>query len=204
MSADDVFYWANWFLLGALVLGVVATYAIVKSGDIRDRELRIQLANSAERAAGLEKEAAGLRWKLEREIQKRAPRLLNDEQKAALLAALRGKIREINMVVQRDVESQAFALQLEIVLQEAGAVLHPYQMAAGETLAVPAGLVMYKPGGAKSEDDMKDDPLYSALKKANLFGGFTAGPFLSPESLSMGPMLSPDQHIIYVGQKPPW
>lgn len=164
-------------------------------------EVAAKVAESNERAATLEKEAAVLRWQLDREIQKRAQRLLTDEQKAALLAELRGKIGDVNIVVQRDVEAQAFAMQLEIVLQEAGAVWHPYQMTAGEMLPAPAGLVMYKPGGATNEADMKDDPLYRALKAANLFGGFTSSPFLSIEQ-PMGPRLPPDQHILYVGQKP--
>jgi hypothetical protein len=40
MSADNIYYYANWALIGALVLGVIATYAIVASGNIRDSSLR--------------------------------------------------------------------------------------------------------------------------------------------------------------------
>jgi hypothetical protein len=35
MSADDVSWWANWILVGALLVGVAATYAIVVSGNIK-------------------------------------------------------------------------------------------------------------------------------------------------------------------------
>ena len=43
MSADDVFVWANWTLIFALVLGVLATYGIVASGTIRDEALKKEL-----------------------------------------------------------------------------------------------------------------------------------------------------------------
>jgi hypothetical protein len=210
-TAEAVSTWANWALVAALVAGVLATYAIVVSGNVKEANLKQRIAEAGERAskanqraAASEAEAARLRLQLEHELQKRAPRALTEEQKATLLEELRGKISEINIVVQRDLESQAFALQLEIVLQEAGAVLHPYELPPGEALAAPAGIVMYRPGGARSEEEMAADPLYRALKKANLFGGFAGIPFLSSEKLSLGPMLSADQYVLYVGQKLPW
>jgi hypothetical protein len=51
MSVDAVFFWANWILIGALVLGVLATYAIVVSGNIRDRKLNLTLSERASDAA---------------------------------------------------------------------------------------------------------------------------------------------------------
>ena len=54
MSADDVYNYANWVLIAALVLGMLATYAIVRSGDIRDRALRKEVANANARAAEAE------------------------------------------------------------------------------------------------------------------------------------------------------
>ena len=56
MSADDVFFWANWALVAALVLGVLATYAVVVSGNIRDENLKRELAEQSARSAQLEKD----------------------------------------------------------------------------------------------------------------------------------------------------
>jgi hypothetical protein len=43
MSADDVSWWANWILVGALLVGVAATYAIVVSGNIKEANLKSEL-----------------------------------------------------------------------------------------------------------------------------------------------------------------
>jgi hypothetical protein len=64
---------------------------------------------------------------------------------------------------------------------------------------------MYSPKGQR-EEDLKDDPLYKALKRANLFGGITAKPFatltLRPNTPPLIPV-PPDGYAIYVGQKLP-
>jgi hypothetical protein len=146
-----------------------------------------------------------LRLQLEREVQNRAPRVLTDEQKSVLTRALCGKIGKVGVVVQRDLEAQNFALHLEIALQAAGAEVHPYEMPPGHVLYVPAGVMIYMPEGTGNESGMKDDPLYIALKKANLFGGSTDKPYASPRDISPGaPMIPADQHIVYVGQKSPY
>lgn len=61
MTADDVFFWANWILVGALVVGVLATYAIVVSGSMRDSALKLELSTAGERTAALEKETTEAR-----------------------------------------------------------------------------------------------------------------------------------------------
>jgi hypothetical protein len=68
MSADDVFWWSNWILIGALLVGVAATYAIVVSGNLKEAALKRQLADAGsaaasatERASALEAEAANAR-----------------------------------------------------------------------------------------------------------------------------------------------
>lgn len=43
MSAEDVSWWANWILVGALLVGVAATYAIVVSGNIKEANLKREL-----------------------------------------------------------------------------------------------------------------------------------------------------------------
>ena len=60
MSVDDVFFWANWVGIVALVFGVVAACAIAISGKIRDDGLKRELSVAAERIAQLNNEAARL------------------------------------------------------------------------------------------------------------------------------------------------
>ena len=50
-TAELVWRWANWTLVGALVLGVVATYAIVVSGRVRDRISSERIAEARAEAA---------------------------------------------------------------------------------------------------------------------------------------------------------
>lgn len=99
MTADDVFKWANWLLLGSLVVGVIASYAIVQSGKIRDQQSKLDLAdaksataNANERAAQLEKEAALAKLETERLKQAAAWRQLTPEQHLELIRQLKGKI----------------------------------------------------------------------------------------------------------------
>src|ERR1700730_10377726 len=71
MAADSVFFWSNWLLLLALILGVIATYAIVVSGNIRDKELKHELAESNERTESLRKSNLILQENVERERMER-------------------------------------------------------------------------------------------------------------------------------------
>lgn len=64
MTADDVFYYATWFGVGALVVGVVCSGAIAISGHIRDTQLKLELAASAERTAAAELKTEQLRKEL--------------------------------------------------------------------------------------------------------------------------------------------
>jgi len=57
MSADSIYSWANWVLVGALVVGLVATYAIVVTGKVRDDALKAELETQRARSAALEAHA---------------------------------------------------------------------------------------------------------------------------------------------------
>ena len=65
--------------------------------------------------------------------------------------------------------------------------------------------MMFSPVGS-NEEQLKDDPLYRALKKANLFGGLAGKPFLSPEVRGPTPALIPGYNgrVLYIGQKSPF
>lgn len=58
VSADTVFNWSNWFLLASLVVGVIATYGIVASGKIKDKESKLELSRAYESAEKAKKDAA--------------------------------------------------------------------------------------------------------------------------------------------------
>ena len=165
-------------------------------------------AAANERAATLEKEAATLRWQLDQEIQKRAPRLLTDQQKAILTAELRGKISKVTFVVQRDLEAKAFEIQFMGAFQDAGIALSHVDMPPGEQLFVPNGVLMYSPRvRAGTTEELEGDPLYAALQKAKLFGGTATQPLIAtgfPYGLPSGPRLHADEYIVYIGQKSPY
>jgi hypothetical protein len=122
-----------------------------------------------------------------------------------MLSELKGKLSEIAIVVQNELEAQAFAIQFFILFSGAGTMYGPEPPPADRWFA-PAGLIMYSPLGSNIEQ-LKDDPLYRALKAANLFGGTTGGPFLSPQLHGgRGPELLQGYagHILYIGQKSPF
>ena len=197
------------FLFGAGALWMANSLGAIKERELNNLKLETAHANEEagqanERAAKLEVEAAKLRFQLEQEMQKRSPRALTSEQKAIMAAELKGKVSKVTFVVQKDLESKAFALQLEVIFQDAGAKIFVSDMAAGEVPHVPPGVLMYKPGGATGEDELKDDPVYKALKKAKLFGGTASQPFASLERGPQGPMLQADGYVLYVVQKMPW
>jgi hypothetical protein len=172
----------------------------VEAGQARERAGKLE-----ERAAGLERDAARLRLELDREIQKRAPRFLMEDQKSAMLAELRGRIQEIAIVVQNDLEAQAFSVQFVGLFGDAGAKIYAPEAPREDKWFAPAGLIMYSPLG-QTEDQLKDDPLYRALKAVNLFGGTTSRPFISPQIRGPVPTLIPgyNGHVLYIGQRSPF
>lgn len=205
----------NWQLIAAAIVTVgvaiefIAGFVAKPAHERIDESHRLEtqnaterIANAQERAAKAEKDAAIARIQLERDLEKRAPRRLTEEQKAILITGLRGKIPKINVVVQRDLESTWFALQLEIAFQEAGAKLSEIKMPPGEMMPIPAGIVMYSPQ-ARASGTLSGDPLYETLKKADLFGGDTGTPFLSRELIPNSPTLPLNEYAVYVGQKLP-
>jgi hypothetical protein len=114
MSADDVYYYGNWALVAALVFGVVSTYAIVVSGNMRDRALRREVANANARAAEADLALAKFR----------TPRasLLTPEVKASIVKKLKsfaGTKFDVGHD-QRDREVWDFLWNFEPLLTEAG------------------------------------------------------------------------------------
>ncbi len=54
--AEDISYWANWTLVGALLIGVLATYAIVVSSNAKEHHWAEERRLSGERISANEKE----------------------------------------------------------------------------------------------------------------------------------------------------
>ncbi len=129
MTADDVFTWANWFLLASLVIGVISTYAIVASGKLRDEQSKQELAQARteaakanEKAAQLEKDAAVAHLETERLKGLMAWRRITAQQHASLVAALKGKVTAkvwVEFVVS-DPEATQFHADIWQMLKDAG------------------------------------------------------------------------------------
>lgn len=221
-------YWYPISWKGLLVFGAVTAVAAVgtivffafqwratvireRQGDWRTAQLEIaagkanereSLAN--ERAANLEREAAVLRLELNREIQKHAQRLLTGEQKSAMILELKGKLSEILVVTQNDPEAFAFQIQIFGVFSEANVKIRGIEAPRADRWYAPAGLIMYSPAGS-TEEQLKDDPLYRALKKANLFGGTMGSPFISGQPTWPLPIIQGyNGQVLYIGQKSPF
>jgi len=172
----------------------------VAQADIANANAKIAAANEGaakanERAALLEKEAATLRTKLDEEIQKRQWRSVGGLGHI-LYSDLRGKISEINLVVQKDAEAKNFGAQLLLAFSSAEIKINWYELPAGQTLPLDR-LALYVPGDAEQQD-----PLFMALKKADLLGGTFHHPYASLEDQIRNPVFLPkDIHTIYVGQR---
>jgi hypothetical protein len=209
--ANDLYTWGWRFSAFGAVITMIGVAALWMGTRVRDRDFETQIsglnattAETLERAGKLEREAAGLRLELDREVQKRAQRLLTDEQKADIANELNGKISEIALVVQHELETRVFSLQIMAALPQ-GITTYAPEPPREDKWFVPAGLIMYSPFGS-TEEQLKDDPLYRALKKANLFGGLTSRPFLSPDLRGPTPALIEGYkgRVLYIGQKSPF
>lgn len=144
MTAEAVNSWANGFLIASLVVGVVSTYAIVVSGNIKERALKRELAEAnvvAEnakseaaianqktaalnaRAVTLEKEAEVARLETEKLKKQFAWRRLSKHQLDTISKGLSKVNSNINIVVSAiasDPESMTFAGDIQLALSTGG------------------------------------------------------------------------------------
>lgn len=147
--------WANVVLIVSLIVGVVSTYLVVISGNVKEADLKRQVAvanaeaaraneSGAElklQAAGLEREtakaneaaatanqrAAELALALEKERAARLPRTVSAEQAGALASLLKDVPKGPVYVVPDwvDAEAKLFAAQIERVLRDIGYSVGP-------------------------------------------------------------------------------
>lgn len=200
--------WYKIFNIVAIIAAMsafVSTVGLYFTGNILDNRTEERVAVTNERAAKLENETAHLKLELEREVQKRAARLLTEEQKTILTSELKGKMTKINILVQNDIETKRWALDFLIAFQDAGITLSQIDLAPGEVFSIPGeGVIMYRPGGFNDLNEVEKDPLYTALNKAGLYAGNVSLPFTSLKQLSLGSNLPDNEYAIYIGQKHPF
>lgn len=222
MSADTVSWLANWVLIGALLVGVGATYAIVVSGNLKEAALKREVAaagavaatakaNAATatertaaleteaaqakaRAAALENEAAQARLEQERLKAIVAWRTLTPEALNTLTESLRKDPK--GSVVLAYTANDPEALYVVIQLGKA------FENATGWDLGLDARTYpdrlywgIYLPG----ESDLVKH-LRAAFTAANI--PFSTDNIPDPP-MRFGPPLTPDKALIFVGSKRP-
>jgi hypothetical protein len=135
--ADVISWWANWILVGALVVGMLATYAIVVSGNVKEANLKRELAEQARRTA----EAELARAKIEARL---APRLLPQSRQNELASKLsKFKGQRVTIVASPSTpESEMFARTLGAPLKDAGWELTILPGTATATYLFPTGVII--------------------------------------------------------------
>jgi len=122
MSADTINAISNWALIVSLIVGVIATFGIVQSSNVRDRALRRELAAAAERTESLRND----NLKLQKEVLdlRRATRgrEITEQQRDEVVAVLKGKnLPDITTYVVHDPEAQYYAITIVTgILQKLG------------------------------------------------------------------------------------
>lgn len=188
----------------AVIVSLSSSFILYRVSEIAQSDLQEKTKALEAKTAQAVRETASLQLQLEQERQKRIQRWLTEEQRSALVGELRGKISAITLVYQNDLETRSYALaSIGPALQDAGVQLNLAFPPPEDKWFTPAGLMIHKPG---DQNDLEQDPLYKALKKAGLYGGNTAEPLVSAEPLRLLPGVPrlPDGYILYVGQKNPF
>jgi hypothetical protein len=202
MTAESVNFWAHWLLIASLVVGVVSTYAIVTSGNIKERELKRELSKAnadAEKAKATAAEAntrtAMLNLKVEEEARKRAEaelaletlraklrgRSLSQGQKEILLQILKSLPRtRMTVVTLGDKEAAEYAGQIISVLREAGLIVD----------IINIGVLVPPQYGIVVSPALNVSAFTDALKKAKI-------------NYTIGQIPGPQQNGILIGLKPP-
>jgi hypothetical protein len=221
MSADSVYGLANWVLIGALLLGVVATYAIVKSGKIRDDILRTQLATQTERAALLSKQAEELKLDVAHAAERaaeaelalekfKAPRTMTSQQQEQFRESLMPYAgRAIDMFLYGETtDTVGLSQLLTILLSKSGWHCRIWTVTGGG--AVSGVLVVTRPGGGATFEEAAA-ALVAALKTADVSAEKIAVPsawpdWVTPIGLLNGPNWDTNRLAsirLLIGAKPP-
>jgi hypothetical protein len=121
--AEFLSYWSNWALVGALVAGLIAAYLIVVTGIVKEKALKLELAEANARAAeaGQKAESEKLeRVRIEQEMLRQLrPRGFTKEQFDAFASFVKGKIKELIVYTLTDDEASRFGFAIMDALQKA-------------------------------------------------------------------------------------
>ena len=202
--ADSIFSSANWVLVAALILGVLATYAIVVSGKVRDQSLKLELQKSSERIALLTTQGDEARAQIARANQtaeeerlarvkieaRLAPRNLNQMQQNELTAKLAGLEKQIGFVQASPSlpESEWFARVLAAPLRAAGWDISPINGTSTATTLHPKGVVItYRMDSTKHPSDSTQEiaalKLADELNKLDIDASAIPGLLVYPETI---------------------
>jgi hypothetical protein len=152
--AEFISYWSNWLLIGALVVGVIATYGIVVSGSVKEAALKRDLADAGAAAETAKANTIAAQIELEKERQARlelekkyGPRILTDQEIAPLIAALHAAhIAHIVVLRVDDMEAAITAQKLRDQLVAANINVDIGSL--GTLIPPQYGISLYDPHGA--------------------------------------------------------
>ena len=203
--AEKVFSWANWFLVGALVVGMLATFAIIVSGNIKEGYLKRGIAEASARASEADARAAEANRKAEEERLERltleakiAPRRLSADQRRAIAAALKSFSGRKVMVKSyaQDVEAAILGKQIIESLKFANIDVSDNTLSVGSLGSI--ALAVHVTGN--------DETLVATLLNTlSSIGELLVTPEPTPAASGMslgGPDESAMAAIIFVGAKP--
>lgn len=142
--AEFISFWANWLLICALIVGVIATFGIIVSSNVKEAALKRDVAEANARAAEANEKAEQerlARVKIEVRI---APRKLTQAQQNELTVKLSGlpKQRGTVRASPSTPESEMFARVLAAPLRAAGWDIEPVAGTATATVLYPTGVVI--------------------------------------------------------------
>lgn len=186
---------ANIALLISLVAGVIATFVIVKTSDVKEHhwdalrdQARISIADANARAleAGQKAEEEKLeRVKIEQEMLKQLrPRGFTKEQFDAFVSTIKGKIKELTVYTLTDDEASRFGFTIMEALQKADVKLYlaPPTVPTGLSMVrgIPTtGVILYIP---QVGDDPEKRKLVETFLDAARNGEIPDALVISPET----------------------
>jgi hypothetical protein len=199
-SATKISTFANWVLLTSLVAGVLATFFIVKTADVKEQhwdkardESKEEIAKANERARSLEKETAQARLETENLKARVSWRTIPPDSAATLERVLASSPGVVNLrYTDGDAEAMYLAIQISNVFAKAKWRVAPGSLKSANTLHV--GISLPNSEGESAQ----------VLRRAFSIAGI---PFsenaVTEDGVSFNIVEIPGAPILMVGIKPP-
>ena len=147
-TAESVFFWSNWILVVALILGVVATFFIVVSGNVKEAAAKIDSQDAAVKIAEANAVAQSARLEL---AKLKSPRALSEAAAVSLVEELKQTpVRSVFVGATNDLfEAAAFSEQLVLIAEGAGYSAARRDGAAQNRVGTVKGVVVAYTAGNK-------------------------------------------------------